>query len=252
MKRIALLTAIAALILLLNVGWQNPQDKHDIAAYIVKVVRDVKKRSTTTGWQTAVPLDRLKSGYQVRTEESSLAMIKFADNSKLIVRQKSIVDIKGEVRGRQILDRNVYTERGNIQFNVVKQEREQFRFSSPVSVASIRGTEGAFIAGVDSVDNLIIIHGLATLTNLLSNQSQDVGNGQTGRSDGHGNVGVHNSSNDEQNMGTDNPNSPYNQGLQEGQQGGQQGDQGKTKRTLRIPGEDKDGNTKTIILEWEE
>ncbi len=248
MKRIALLTAIAALILLLNVGWQNPQDKKDIAAYIVKVVRDVKKRSTTTGWQAAVPLDRLKSGYQVRTEESSLAMIKFADNSKLIVRQKSIVDIKGEVRGKQILDRNVYSERGNIQFNVVKQEREQFRFSSPVSVASIRGTEGAFIAGADSLDNLIIIHGLATLTNLLSNQSQDVGNGQTGTSDGHGNVGLHNSTSDEQNQGTDDPNSPYNQGLQ----GDQQGDQGKTKRTLRIPGEDKDGNSKTIILEWEE
>jgi len=250
MKRTVLLMTIAVLILLLNVGWQNPQDRKDIAAYIVKIVRDVKKRSSTTGWQTAVPLDRLKSGYQVRTEDASLAMIKFADDSKLIVRQKSIVDIKGEVRGKQILDRNVYTERGNIQFNVQKQEREQFRFSSPVSVASIRGTEGAFVAGSDSLDRLIIIHGLATLTNLVSNQAQDVGDNQTGTSDGKGNLNVRGSTNDEQQMGTSDPNSPYNEGLQEGQQGKDQ--RGKAKRVLRIPGEDRDGNTKTIILEWEE
>ena len=38
--------------------------------------------------------------------DASLAMIKFSDESKLIVRQKSIVDIKGSVSGRQILDRH--------------------------------------------------------------------------------------------------------------------------------------------------
>jgi hypothetical protein len=250
MKRIGMILAVAVAMLALNLGWQNPQDKKDIAAYIVKVVRDVKTKGGTTGWRAAVPLDQLKSGYQVRTEESSLAMIKFSDESKLIVRQKSIVDIKGQVSGRQILDRNIYTEKGNIQFNVVKQEKEQFRFSSPISVASIRGTVGAFIAGADSIDNLIINHGLATLLNLLSNNSQDVGDNQTGVSDGHGNVNLHQSTKDEQDQGSDNPNNPYNKGLQGDDQGGK--DQGKTKKTLKVPGEDKDGNTKTLILEWKE
>lgn len=250
MKRIGFILVIAMAMLALNLGWQNPQDKKDIAAYIVKVVRDVKTKGGTTGWRAAVPLDRLKSGYQVRTEESSLAMIKFSDETKLIVRQKSIVDIKGEVSGRQILDRNIYTEKGNIQFNVVKQQKEQFRFSSPISVASIRGTLGAFIVGEDSVDNLIINRGLGTLLNLISNKSQDVGDGQTGVSDGKGNLNLRPSTDDDKNQGSDNPNSPYNKGLQGDDQGGQ--DQGKTKKTLRVPGEDKDGNSKTLILEWKE
>ena len=32
-------------------------------------------------------------------------------------------------------------------FNVKKAEKEQFRFSSPISVASIRGTKGGYISG---------------------------------------------------------------------------------------------------------
>jgi hypothetical protein len=173
----------------------------------------------------------LRSGYQIRTEENSLAMIKFADETKLIVRQKSLVDIKGQVSGRQILDRTVYTEKGSIQFNVVKQQKEQFRFSSPVSVASIRGTEGAFNVGSDSTDKLIINRGLATLTNLLSNQH----------------LRKRKSTPEEQEEGSGNLNSSFNQGL-----GNEQSPDQKTKRTMRIPGIDKDGNSKTLILEWEE
>jgi hypothetical protein len=244
MKQLSIVCVIAVAMLALSLGFQNPQDKRDIAAYVVKVVKDVKAKGGSTGWHAAVPLEQLKSGYQIRTEDASLAMIKFADDSKLIVRQKSIVDIKGTVSGKQILDRNIYTEKGNIQFNVVKQnEKEQFRFSSPVSVASIRGTAGAFVAGGDSTDYLVINHGLATLLNLLSHLSQDVGDNETGRSDGHGNVNKHHSTADELLLGSDNPNSPYNGGL---------GGNGKAKKTLRVPGQDKDGNAKTLILEWEE
>ena len=248
MKRTGVVLVTAVAMLALNLGWQNPQDKKDIAAYVVKVVRDVKTKGGTTGWHSAVPLEQLKSGCQVRTEDQSLAMIKFADETKLIVRQKSIVDIKGTVSGKQILDRNIYTEKGNIQFNVVKQnEKEQFRFSSPVSVASIRGTGGAFIAGGDSVDMLIINHGLANLLNLLSKLSRDVGDNQTGVSDGSGHLNIRPSNDDEKLLGSDNPNNPYNKGL-----GGDKQNQGKNKKTLRIPGEDKDGNSKTLILEWNE
>jgi hypothetical protein len=247
MKQFISILLIALLLLTLNLGWRMPQDKKDITAYVVKIVRDVKKKGPTTGWQSAVALDMLRSGYQIRTEENSLAMIKFADETKLIVRQKSLVDIKGQVSGRQILDRTVYTEKGSIQFNVVKQQKEQFRFSSPVSVASIRGTEGAFNVGSDSTDKLIINRGLATLTNLLSNQSEEVGDGETGESDGSGHLRKRKSTPEEQEEGSGNLNSSFNQGL-----GNEQSPDQKTKRTMRIPGIDKDGNSKTLILEWEE
>jgi hypothetical protein len=231
---------VGVVLLMLSVGWQGQQDKRDIQAVLVKVVRDVNKKAPTTGWQKAVPLDRLRSGYQVRTQEGSLAMIMFADQSRLVVRQKSIVEIKGQVQGKQILDRNVYLERGNVQFNVKKQETEQFRFASPISVASIRGTDGAFIAGADSVDLLIILEGLATLTNLVSNRSQDVGTGQTGQSDGQGNIDVRPSTPDEQQLGSS---------TGEEQQGPPPQ---KVRKKLEIPGTDKNGKSTVIVIEWEE
>ncbi len=241
-----IISVLGLSLLAVNVAWRTPQDKKDIQAILVKVVRDVTKKTPAAGWQKAIPLDRLRSGYQVRTQENSLTMIMFSDQTRLVVRQKSIVEIKGEVEGKQILDRNVYLERGNVQFNVKKQETEQFRFASPISVASIRGTDGAFIVGEDSIDFLIIEKGLATLTNLISNQSQDVGSGKTGVSDGQGKLNVRESTPQEQQQAST---PPSDQGQQQQQQ---QQQQQKVKKTLRIMGEDKDGNPKVIVIEWEE
>ncbi len=67
MKQTLTVLLVALLLLTLNLGWRPPQEKKDITAYVVKVVRDVKKKGPTAGWQAAVPLDRLRSGYQIRT-----------------------------------------------------------------------------------------------------------------------------------------------------------------------------------------
>jgi hypothetical protein len=173
----------------LSLGQLGKQDKKDISAYIVKVIRDVNMKSPTKGWQKAVPLSTLKSGYEVKTDKGSLAMILFADQSKLILREKSIVTIKGEVKGKEILSRSVHMDRGNIIFNVKKAETEQFRFSSPISVASIRGTLGGYIAG-GNADSLTIVDGAAEFTNSISGKKGSVGAGQTGVTDSTGNFKV--------------------------------------------------------------
>ncbi|MBM4167826.1 MAG: FecR domain-containing protein [Ignavibacteria bacterium] len=213
------------------------QERRDIQAIIVKVVRDVDK-STQTGWERAIPLDRLRSGQEVRTDDKSVALIRFADETKLIVREKSIVEIKGQVQGKEILSREVHTTRGNIAFNVKKSEKEQFRFTSPISVASIRGTEGTYVAESDSLNMLIINRGSASFTNLISNQSMDVGSGQIGIADNKGNLDVRNATPKElEDSGKDDSTQPQ--------------PPPKVKKVLRIPGEDKDGNPKTIVIEWE-
>ena len=183
--------SILVLLGVLSLGQKKQQDKKDISAYVVKVIRDVNMKSPTTGWQKAVPLSKLKSGYEVKTEKGSLAMILFADQSKLILREKSIVTIKGEVQGKEILSRSVHMDRGNMIFNVKKAETEQFRFSSPISVASIRGTEGGYQTG-GAADYLTISAGLAEFTNSISGQSQNVSTGQTGIADSTGNMNVRN------------------------------------------------------------
>jgi len=243
-RKSVFLILIVASILMLSPAWRTPQDKGDFPATVIKVIRGVDKKSPTTGWQKALLADQLHSGYELRTEQGSFAMIKFPDETKIIVRQNSIVQVKARVQGRQVLDRSIYMQQGNVAFDVKKQATEQFSFSSPISVASIRGTQGGYSAGADSVDQLIINEGLATLTNLLSHLSQDVSTGQIGITYGNGQIQVHNSTHDQQQQGD-----IGNTGLG---QGGNEGQGGKVKRQLRIPGEDKNGNKKTIIFEWEE
>ncbi len=186
-KIIVVVTVILLGVLFL--GQTGKQDKKDISAYIVKVIRDVNMKSPTEGWQKAVPLSTLKSGYEVKTDKGSLAMILFADQSKLILREKSIVTIKGEVKGKEILSRSVHMDRGNMIFNVKKAETEQFRFSSPISVASIRGTKGGYTSG-GRVDSLTITDGLVDFTNSRSGKTGTVGTGQTGVADSSGNFNV--------------------------------------------------------------
>ena len=55
----------------LSLGQKRQQDKKDISAYIVKVIRDVNMKSPATGWQKAIPLSTLKSGYEVKTDKGS-------------------------------------------------------------------------------------------------------------------------------------------------------------------------------------
>ena len=188
-KKKIVIMSVLVLLGVLTLGQKTEQDKKDISAYIVKVIRDVNMKSPTTGWQKAVPLSKLKSGYEVQTDKGSLAMILFADQSKLILREKSIVTIKGEVQGKEILSRSVHMDRGNMIFNVKKAETEQFRFSSPISVASIRGTIGGYVSGGNS-DFLTISEGLAEFTNSLSGRSSNVGSGHTGVADSSGNLDV--------------------------------------------------------------
>ena len=239
------LMLVVVSVLFLSPAWRLPQDKGDFPATVIKVISSVDKKAPATGWQKTLLGDQLKSGYELRTEKKSFAMIKFPDDTKIVVRENSILTVTAKVQGRQVLDRSVYMQRGQVAFDVKNQASEQFRFSSPISVASIRGTQGGYISGADSTDQLIINEGLATLTNLLSHLSQDVATGQVGITYGNGQIDVHQSNNQQQQLGN-----LGNTGL--GNQGGQgQGSQ-KTKHTLRIPGEDKNGAKKTIIFEWEE
>ena len=99
MSKKNIIISVLVLFGVLSLGQKSQENKKDISAYIVKVIRDVNMKSPAAGWQKAVPLSTLKSGYEVKTDKGSLAMILFADQSKLILREKSIIAIKGEVSG---------------------------------------------------------------------------------------------------------------------------------------------------------
>ena len=210
------------------------QNTRDIQVILVKVVRDVQKKNPARAWEQAVPTDRLRSGYQLRTDDKSLALLVFPDESKLIVRSKSIVEIKGQQKDRgQIVDRSVHVERGRLSFNVKKQESEQFRFSSPISVASIRGTEGGVDHDAsDTTSTFVCTHGSFDV------DGQTVNQGQTYQKHGGENGNVHDS--------TPNDNSIASQDSDDtGDNGGQNGQKNK----LEIIGRDASGKEVKIKIE---
>ena len=238
MKNTRLILVLLGMILLvLSPAWQT-QEKKDIQAVLVKVVRDVEKKgSEAKAWTKALSNDQLKAGYEIKTLKGSAALISFLDNSKIVVRENSLVQIKGQVQGKQIIDRDVYMERGKLQFEVKKQEAEQFRFTSPISVASIRGTGGEIDSyGGDSAWALCT-HGSFDFANSHSHDHVIIDAGHIGFTYGNGSLTWRPANQNE--LGGANTN------LGGGQDTSHTG--GNTK-DLIIYGEDQNGQPKRIVI----
>ncbi len=166
-----------------------PPPDGTVIALMSKVILDVSRKEVGKEWQAAKRGETLLSGERVRTGEKSIAVIKFKDNSMLRVREKSEVILTGTQQGNSF---SKWTElqRGVIGFNIKKQRAgEEFRFSSPTSVASIRGTSGQFDSQ-DSLDKLIVLEGLVRFTNIKSSEGADVAGGFTGISTPDGKLQV--------------------------------------------------------------
>jgi len=248
-KHILLYLTIAGLALS-SLALTPQQQSRDIQAVLVKVIRDVRKKSSTTrAWEQAIPGNRLQSGYQLRTDTKSLAMVVFPDRSKLIVRQRSIVEIKGKKEEGQIVDRSVHVERGRLQFNVQKQKEEQFRFSSPISVASIRGPAGGVDDDVtDTTSTFVCTEGVYDV------EGQTLIPEQTYEKHGNNPGEVRQSTNDDKNIGDDDTSQDEKEAEQEDDQGqgNQQGQtQGSTdqKPKLEIVGRDATGKEVKVVIE---
>ena len=231
MNRSFILVVIIVVATLLTAPAWNFQDKKPIAAYIVKVVKNVERRtSSASGWSKALALSDLKAGYEVRTQERSFAMIKFADESKVAVRERSIITIQGEVSGNKILNRDVLIQQGRAVFNIKKQDTEQFRFVSPISVASIRGTEGGtgFDPGTGKAD-ITLITGVAEFSGTIIQCTVTVHPGETGTIDS---VGCKVNKASRAALQDNDPNSSINQGNAGGSDGSGQGSTPSTSFTL--------------------
>jgi hypothetical protein len=155
-------------------------------ALITKVIQDVTKKTSEAEWQKAGKGETLLSGDKVRTGQKSLAVVKFLDNSIVRVRENSELTMNTEVAGIGTL-RNVQLNKGGYGFHVKKQQNDQFRLTSPTSVASIRGTMGKFSGGAGA-DTLVVTEGLVNLRNVISGKELDVAAGEIGFSSEDGTV----------------------------------------------------------------
>ena len=147
-------------------------------AFVSKVVQDVTKKAGSTDWAKAQKGDRLASGDEVKTGEKSIAVVKFMDNSILRIREKAELKVQGEMAGGAF-SKTVLVNQGQVGFEVQKRENEKFTFTSPTSVASIRGTKG-MLETQSSGDEVVVTEGIVNLLNLISNNQVNVVAGQTG------------------------------------------------------------------------
>jgi hypothetical protein len=152
-----------------------------------KVINEVSRKDEKTDWAKASKGDLVATGNRIRTGAKSFALIKFNDNTMVRVREESEVTLAGS-RATGAFSKSVDLINGAVGFKVQRQRSgEEFRFTSPTSVASVRGTEG-FFATSAAGDTLTIIKGLVGLKNSSSQTSVEVGEGFTGISNPDGSV----------------------------------------------------------------
>jgi hypothetical protein len=116
-------------------------------AIIARVFKTVEYRQPKGQWKKADRGDHLASGDNVKTGADASSVIRFLDGSIVRVQANSELTVIGEKSGDK-QDKTVQLDVGRLGFDVRKQSDEQFRFSSPTSVASIKGTEGIFSDGM--------------------------------------------------------------------------------------------------------
>ncbi len=182
------------IILIGVIGYNFVLNKSSLAV-VTKTIKSVAKKSISSDWMEISKGEILIAGDQLKTGKNSLAIIKFTDNSLVRIREQSELTILGEgSKGSMI--KSAHLTGGGVGFDIKKQQNEQFRLTSPTSVASIRGTKGKWCGG-RGYDTLIVIEGLVNLRNHISNNDIDVSSGFIGFSNEDGSLSERKASEDE-------------------------------------------------------
>lgn len=190
MKKINYFIVIIS-VLLMNIYAMVPPS----VGVLTKVIQKVEYKSIEEGnWDEAELGGILYDGDEIRTGSRSLALLKFLDNSLLRVRENAIVTIYGE-KEESKLNKNTFIQQGKVGFEISKQEDEEFKFTTPTGVASIRGTKGYFEVPLDGSMLIFVKEGLVEIASLRgSKASGSVNPGQVAKVDVNGNLNIENAS----------------------------------------------------------
>lgn len=110
-------------------------------AQVTKIVKKVDQRNSDKEEWVASKKVPLPDGGEVRTGSKSLAIVKYLEGSLLLVRENSILNISSKKEGKKVSN-NTSIQKGQVYFEVQKQGEDEFKFTTPTAVASIRGTNG--------------------------------------------------------------------------------------------------------------
>ncbi len=140
-----------------------------------------------------VPLKRgtvLSDGDKIETLSDGTAIIMFIDDKSLLrIQNNTSLAIGGE-RSATAIDKQIDMQFGKLRAEISEQRRGDFTISTPISVASVKGTD--FWVTSDPVlgDIFLGIEGLIEVQNLISGGVIEVGGGQVGTSEPDGTTEV--------------------------------------------------------------
>lgn len=218
-------------------GDTNANDDRPTIALVNRVVEIVNRRTIDADWREAKIGDLLNSGDIIKTGQASFSLVRFYDNSLLRIRELSEVTVYAD-RDREHYHRNIRVDDGSVGFDVQKKETDRFEFSTPTSVASIRGSTGSFSVLFNGPDVLLLATGLALLRNLISGEEIELTGGEIVFSFSDGTIEKRTiTEEDFEQYGTPRDNIPGTERQQ---------------RTLEIRTIDENGNPQSIIIEYEE
>lgn len=168
---------------------------------LTKIIQQVDfKAAETDSWDEAELGSIMNNGDEIKTGSRSLALIKFLDNSLLRLRENSIVTLYG-TKEESKLNKNAVIQQGRVGFEVTPQDDQEFKFTTPTAVASIRGTTGFFEVPINGSFLLFVKEGLVDVESLVgTQQSGSVSNNQVAKVDAEGNVVVEEASEEVKNQ----------------------------------------------------
>ncbi|OGU33488.1 MAG: hypothetical protein A2068_10765 [Ignavibacteria bacterium GWB2_35_6b] len=196
-----MLHAVFVLLFSYTIAKDLPSGDDTPIALVKKVVKDVTfKESDESDWELAKTGVPLQDGQEIKTGNKSLALILFTDGSGLLrVRENSILHIYGEKETNK-LNKNTFLQKGQLGFQVSKQEDEQFKFTTPTVVASIRGTGGYIDVEDDSSTTIVCETGEIELQATGGEkQSGNLTGGNSANINSNGQININQSTDDEKN-----------------------------------------------------
>ncbi len=168
-------------------------------AIVIKTVKDVQSKSGNMPFKPAQRGQNLNSGDAVKTGDKSFSILRFVDGSVIRVQENSEIKVRGEKADGK-MEKTVDINFGKLGFNVKQKPGEQFRFTSPTSVASIKGTNGAYNSDSEG-SSLTIVEGKGEFET-KDGKKFEVNSGETAFVDNKGQSGKRKATQNELNSAT--------------------------------------------------
>ena len=185
----------------------------------------------TTGKQKLVPGAALKDLDKILTGKGGFVAIMYLDDKTVIkLLANSDLTIAGKRSGSRI-NKSLDIKYGKLSSKITPQKGNEFRISTPTSVASVKGTELTISSDPSKGDSFTLIEGSVEVTNTIMGESTEVKEGETAISTPEGSLEVHVTTSDDM-------------------VGFEAADVEIPAKELRFEIEDEDGNIKEIIIKF--